>query len=203
MRATRRSTAPTSGRSSASGSRRCPSRRMSGSWAASQAHEFMVLNPAGEDVLVLCEACGYAANRQVAMVPKPDPRGGGATAPRGGGDARHDDHRRACVLPRDRAFAHGQGRLLRDRRRPPRDRDRARRPRGQRDQARQCREGGRWHAAGHRRGDPRRGHGAGLRITGRRARHRRRDRRPRGTVLEPRRGRQPRRLPLPQRQRRP
>ena len=39
----------------------------------SQAHEFMFLNPAGEDVLVLCEACGYAANRQVAAVPKPDP----------------------------------------------------------------------------------------------------------------------------------
>jgi prolyl-tRNA synthetase len=37
------------------------------------AHEFMVLNPAGEDVLVLCEACGYAANRQVAVVPKPTP----------------------------------------------------------------------------------------------------------------------------------
>jgi prolyl-tRNA synthetase len=36
------------------------------------AHEFMVLNPAGEDVLVLCEACGYAANRQVAVVPKPE-----------------------------------------------------------------------------------------------------------------------------------
>jgi prolyl-tRNA synthetase len=34
------------------------------------AHEFMVLNPAGEDVLVLCESCGYAANRQVAVVPK-------------------------------------------------------------------------------------------------------------------------------------
>jgi prolyl-tRNA synthetase len=33
----------------------------------------MVLNPAGEDVLVLCEACGYAANRQVAIVPKSDP----------------------------------------------------------------------------------------------------------------------------------
>ncbi|MFO1540975.1 MAG: proline--tRNA ligase [Chloroflexota bacterium] len=30
------------------------------------AHEFMFLNPAGEDVLVLCEGCGYAANRQVA-----------------------------------------------------------------------------------------------------------------------------------------
>jgi prolyl-tRNA synthetase len=37
------------------------------------ADEFMVLNPAGEDVLVLCEACGYAANRQVAVVPKPTP----------------------------------------------------------------------------------------------------------------------------------
>jgi prolyl-tRNA synthetase len=39
----------------------------------SLAHEFMVLNPAGEDVLVLCESCGYAANRQIAVVPKPDP----------------------------------------------------------------------------------------------------------------------------------
>ena len=43
-----------------------------GVMGGSQAHEFMVLNPAGEDVLVLCEACGYAANRQVAVVPKPD-----------------------------------------------------------------------------------------------------------------------------------
>jgi prolyl-tRNA synthetase len=34
-----------------------------------QAHEFMVLNPAGEDELVLCQACDYAANRQVAVVP--------------------------------------------------------------------------------------------------------------------------------------
>jgi prolyl-tRNA synthetase len=39
----------------------------------SLAHEFMVLNPAGEDVLVLCAACDYAANRQVAVVPKPAP----------------------------------------------------------------------------------------------------------------------------------
>ncbi len=42
-----------------------------GIMGGSQAHEFMVLNPAGEDVLVLCEACGYAANRQVAVMPKP------------------------------------------------------------------------------------------------------------------------------------
>ncbi len=44
-----------------------------GMMGGSQAHEFMVLNPAGEDVLVLCETCDYAANRQIAIVPKPDP----------------------------------------------------------------------------------------------------------------------------------
>jgi prolyl-tRNA synthetase len=44
-----------------------------GMMGGSQAHEFMVLNPAGEDVLVLCQDCDYAANRQVAIVPKPDP----------------------------------------------------------------------------------------------------------------------------------
>jgi prolyl-tRNA synthetase len=44
-----------------------------GMMGGSQAHEFMVLNPAGEDVLVQCETCDYAANRQVAVIPKPDP----------------------------------------------------------------------------------------------------------------------------------
>ena len=38
-----------------------------GIMGGSQAHEFMVLNPAGEDVLVLCETGHYAANRQVAV----------------------------------------------------------------------------------------------------------------------------------------
>ncbi len=37
-----------------------------GMMGGSLAHEFMVLNPAGEDVLVLCELCGFSANRQVA-----------------------------------------------------------------------------------------------------------------------------------------
>ena len=32
------------------------------------AHEFMVLNDAGEDTLVLCDACGYADNQQIATV---------------------------------------------------------------------------------------------------------------------------------------
>jgi prolyl-tRNA synthetase len=44
-----------------------------GIMGGSQAHEFMVLNPAGEDVLVLCDACGYAANRQVAQTPRAEP----------------------------------------------------------------------------------------------------------------------------------
>jgi prolyl-tRNA synthetase len=44
-----------------------------GIMGGSQAHEFMVLNPAGEDVLVLCESCGYAANRQVARIPREAP----------------------------------------------------------------------------------------------------------------------------------
>jgi prolyl-tRNA synthetase len=44
-----------------------------GMMGGSLAHEFMVLNPAGEDVLVICPACDYAANRQVAVVGKPEP----------------------------------------------------------------------------------------------------------------------------------
>ena len=44
-----------------------------GIMGGSKADEFMVLNPAGEDVLVLCEACNYAANRQVARIERPAP----------------------------------------------------------------------------------------------------------------------------------
>jgi len=36
-------------------------------------HEFMYLTPVGEDTLVLCDSCGYAANRQVARLMKPEP----------------------------------------------------------------------------------------------------------------------------------
>ena len=52
-----------------------------GIMGGSQAHEFMVLNPAGEDVLVLCESGHYAANRQVAIVPKPEVTGGEEALP--------------------------------------------------------------------------------------------------------------------------
>ncbi len=44
-----------------------------GIMGGTEAHEFMFLHPAGEDVLVLCESCDYAANRQVALIPRETP----------------------------------------------------------------------------------------------------------------------------------
>jgi len=40
-----------------------------------QAHEFMALTPVGEDTLLLCDACGYKANRQAAKIRKDPPPG--------------------------------------------------------------------------------------------------------------------------------
>jgi prolyl-tRNA synthetase len=37
------------------------------------AHEFMYLTPIGEDTLLLCDHCGYSANREVARFQKPMP----------------------------------------------------------------------------------------------------------------------------------
>ena len=42
-----------------------------GMMGGSLAHEYMYLAAIGEDTLVLCDACGYAANRQVAVFAKP------------------------------------------------------------------------------------------------------------------------------------
>jgi prolyl-tRNA synthetase len=42
-----------------------------GMMGGSLAHEFMYLTPVGEDTLVLCKSCGYAANRQIARFAKP------------------------------------------------------------------------------------------------------------------------------------
>ena len=44
-----------------------------GIMGGSGAHEFMVVNEHGEDTLVLCDACGYAANQQVARMAVPPP----------------------------------------------------------------------------------------------------------------------------------
>ena len=71
-----------------------------GMMGGSQAHEFMVLNPYGEDVLVLCETCGFSANRQVATVRVLRAAGRAAAPPRGGRDARHGHDRRPGGLPR-------------------------------------------------------------------------------------------------------
>jgi prolyl-tRNA synthetase len=45
-----------------------------GMMGGSLAHEFMVFNPHGEDTLVLCDACGYAVNQQIATVGKREPK---------------------------------------------------------------------------------------------------------------------------------
>jgi prolyl-tRNA synthetase len=42
-----------------------------GMMGGSLAHEYMYLTPIGEDTLVLCRGCGYAANRQIASFAKP------------------------------------------------------------------------------------------------------------------------------------
>jgi prolyl-tRNA synthetase len=44
-----------------------------GMMGGSMAHEFMALLPIGEDTIILCDACGYKANRQVATFRKPTP----------------------------------------------------------------------------------------------------------------------------------
>lgn len=41
-----------------------------GVMGGSMAHEFMYMTPVGEDTLLLCQACGYRANRQVASMRK-------------------------------------------------------------------------------------------------------------------------------------
>jgi prolyl-tRNA synthetase len=44
-----------------------------GMMGGKMAHEFMYLTPVGEDTLLLCDNCGYAANRQIAGFQKPKP----------------------------------------------------------------------------------------------------------------------------------
>jgi prolyl-tRNA synthetase len=44
-----------------------------GMMSGTMAHEYMYLTPVGEDTLLFCDGCGYAANRQVATVRKSAP----------------------------------------------------------------------------------------------------------------------------------
>jgi prolyl-tRNA synthetase len=58
----------------------------SGAMGGSQSHEFAVASDAGEDIIVFCESCGYAANLEKAQgVPKP------ALSPDAGGDAKPEE----------------------------------------------------------------------------------------------------------------
>jgi prolyl-tRNA synthetase len=42
-----------------------------GMMGGTMAHEYMYLTPIGEDTLLLCDSCGYKANRQIAVFDKP------------------------------------------------------------------------------------------------------------------------------------
>ncbi len=44
-----------------------------GMMGGKEAHEYMYLTPVGEDTLMFCDSCDYAANRQVAEFKKPEP----------------------------------------------------------------------------------------------------------------------------------
>ncbi len=44
-----------------------------GIMGGSMSHEFMYLSPIGEDTILICDSCGYRANRQVARFRKPLP----------------------------------------------------------------------------------------------------------------------------------
>src|SRR6478672_9336800 len=48
-----------------------PVRGDAGIMGGTTTHEFMYLTPIGEDTLIICDNCGYAANRQVARFAKP------------------------------------------------------------------------------------------------------------------------------------
>ncbi len=51
-----------------------------GMMGGSMAHEYMYLTPIGEDTLLICDGCGYMANRQIAKFRKPEAAGGEAAA---------------------------------------------------------------------------------------------------------------------------
>jgi prolyl-tRNA synthetase len=44
-----------------------------GMMGGSMSHEYMYLTPIGEDTLLMCDSCGYMANRQIALFQKPEP----------------------------------------------------------------------------------------------------------------------------------
>ena len=62
-----------------------------GMMGGSIAHEYMAPSEAGEDEIVFCRQCGYAANAELAVA-GPEPAGGGATGPGGGEEGPREIH---------------------------------------------------------------------------------------------------------------
>ena len=70
-----------------------------GMMGGTMAHEFMALTAIGEDTLLICDGCGYSANRQVAPFRKPEPPAGRPPAAGRSAHASCRDHRRPGRFP--------------------------------------------------------------------------------------------------------
>ena len=147
----------------------------SGPIGGDSSHEFMVPCSTGEDTVIFCEKCGYAANQERAEVGGHDHADAharpGRTGLSGRADPRQADHPRGLRVPRRRGADLGQAAGLPGRRQAGR-RAAAGRPRAQRGQVPpgRRRHGGR----PGRRGDDREGdrYSAGLPRAGRASRSR-------------------------------
>ena len=168
-----------------------------------RAHEFMVAQPCGEDILVLCEACGYAAQpagRARSRKPAPEAE---ELLPME--DVETPDTTTIDALAAFLAIPRAQdrqGRVLRDRRRALRRRrssaatTTSTRPSWSTRSRRSARP-----PPGAGRGDQGARHGGRLRLADRRPRRGRRRRRARRALAQPGRRREQRRLPPAEHQR--
>ncbi len=83
-----------------------------GMMGGSLAHEYMYLTPAGEDTLLLCEACGYSANRQIARFRKPAAAAERPLELEKVATPGCKDHRRAGKFPGGRKSPHSESCVL-------------------------------------------------------------------------------------------
>ena len=171
----------------------------SGTIGGRDSQEFILVADSGEDTVMICEGCGYAANAEKAVFVKPPPGGRGSEAHRDRTHARPAHHRRPGPVPGRAPEQDPEGRVLR-RRRPGRVRHHPRRPGGQRGQAAQRPRRRSRPAPGLAcRGTRRRSH-RGLGVSRRTVRHQGRGRRLGDAGIELRGWGQPGGLPLAQRQ---
>ena len=102
--------APTSGSSSAAGSRPSRVQAESGMMGGSESIDYLAPSGSGENTLVTCERGDYAADLEIAHgVPRPPELPGRARRARGGRDAGDRDVRGPRRVPRDRPRRHLEG----------------------------------------------------------------------------------------------